>query len=359
MKRASIAWNATIFALESSINRSTPGTEIKTNRVTLVSIWFAILITYRPHIKLPNRDLLAHRRLLKKLRGTLLDLFAPELLLYDAIEDLQQARNLKKKMRNCGHYDWTLTHSFYSNMGGLLCLDERGTWVRCDINDDIIRAAVRWSSIPPAAVIRDMSSSRLLDNACLIIQALWNILTVCGRLAQNLGISQLEIATVIYSIVFLLTYAIWWQKPNDPTPWHLSWNSVAGERRAALERLNQSRRSSQTPPNQKLWMLPLASAIFSSAYGTSPSHVFPTKIEQTLWKASVLLPTIVAAVTAIYLRTAYRPKCFLRSGRLVERTIGRVCLGLYGACRLFILCEGFMACRWQSLYTLKPLMPTT
>ena len=298
-----------------------PSIHIKTDRVqtrvlftifrsSLGTICYGILIAYWPRRELAEQELKLHLRGLKTLRGCLLDLFAPDLLIFGVIEDLRRA-----------------TNRFYSNMCGLLCEDERGTWVRCDINDDIVRSEVRWSSMPSAAEIFYRSPPVQLIVVLAIFPIIWNILTVCGHFTQKLGILQLEIATAIYGIVLLLKYAIWWQKSDHPDPWELSWNSVAGDRHTALKRRNQSRRSSQTQPIQKLWMLSLASTIFISAYDMPWNHAFPTKIERTLWEASVLLPTMVAAFTAVYLRTAYRPECFQRSGRQVERMIGMACLG--------------------------------
>lgn len=74
--------------------------------------------------------------------------------------------------------------------------------------------------------VRDKSKANSLNKIIVVWQALWMIIQVIGRTADNLPVTLLELHTVLHTFCAVAMYITWWDKPVDiatPTtvPLHL------------------------------------------------------------------------------------------------------------------------------------------
>jgi hypothetical protein len=63
--------------------------------------------------------------------------------------------------------------------------------------------------------ITDRAESSVLSNALLIVQVGWFCANCLSRLMQHLPLSLIEISTVARGFCALVTYFVWWSKPQN------------------------------------------------------------------------------------------------------------------------------------------------
>ncbi|KAK3997211.1 hypothetical protein QBC44DRAFT_280831 [Cladorrhinum sp. PSN332] len=253
---------------------------------------------------------------------------------------------------------WTLTHSYYANMGGILAPGMPGAsaqtersgrglhWENRPKNLEVIRGddLTVHPNDPEASGshplkqfdlsrddIEDKSKSDWIAKAIAVCQIGWLVLDVATRRLAGLPVTQLEVATLSFSVLAVCTYAVNWSKPRSilqPTilrlPTLKSGKDYRGHQvqsfmsrlwhpsseNPALDRLRDDRVS-----NDFVWMdgevpliwslLALSSLLFGGLHCIAWSFEFPTQIEKMAWRvASVVsgaLPTL-SLVIALLLR---------------------------------------------------------
>lgn len=123
--------------------------------------------------------------------------------------------------------EWTLLHSYYANMGGLL-YTTRALCNRQDIPpctaSSLASALEHRSGVELLKEfnlrkedIEDKSKADWLLKAIAMSQISWLILNVWARHVAQFPITQLEIASVAFSLIAIATYAANWWKPKDIT----------------------------------------------------------------------------------------------------------------------------------------------
>ena len=121
---------------------------------------------------------------------------------------------------------WTLVHSLYANMGRLLYIDSRyashgGRATHPATAHGIVKKCDEEATCPLKDLvlkkeeIEDKSKADQLLKAIAISHTLWLILNVTTRGITKLPVTQLEIATVAFSLMAVVTYAVNWWKPKD------------------------------------------------------------------------------------------------------------------------------------------------
>jgi hypothetical protein len=121
---------------------------------------------------------------------------------------------------------WTLTHSYYANMGGLRLGNSSGEGVcRCYTptialttrqfgflrKTDVIKESPRLSE----GEILEKSKTDLFAKGIAVLQISELILSLIARATRHLAISQLEIITVAFAVCAVVTYCFSWNKPQD------------------------------------------------------------------------------------------------------------------------------------------------
>ncbi|KAM0325633.1 hypothetical protein ACHAPQ_007944 [Fusarium lateritium] len=234
------------------------------------------------HLDVPNKTAW-HRVLLSKLRWVMITLFAPEVSVYMATDQLHQAWKLKSDLRaickrdgNQGHkgidFNIDLRYCFFIVMGGIHVdvdhilsipdLDKgaldpeskpRPFSVRLNPNT-IVHLAERGHWIPISdRKIDDKSKADVLQKALVVIQVSWMVMQCIARKAYDLPLSLLEIHTMVHVVCALLLYMCWFKKPlnvQDPE----FYTYLAGQ----LALFPERKSSQQPPPDSMRWVEPTA-----------------------------------------------------------------------------------------------------
>ena len=247
---------------------------------------------------------------------------------------------------------WTIVHSYFAQMGGLAYMD------RADERYLVLTASkltprYRWTSLHTHPMkqlilgredIEDKSKADLFVKSIAVLQIVWLVLNVIARAIKELPITQLEIATIAFAVMAILTYAINWWKPKDVSkPIRLlhtgsgmsrhrirSSDEVADLMQCFMVRLRRPHKAAkasrempdiQRVPNDLVWMegptplfyqlLGISSLLFGSLHCIAWNFEFPTRIELLCWRAASLvsatLPGVALGLSIVvgYLRTSY------------------------------------------------------
>ena len=254
-------------------------------------------------------------------------------------------------------YSWTLVHSLYANMGGLLYFKDyfnlNGGPVTCPATaHDIVKKCDEEATCPLKDLvlkkedIEDKSKADWLLKAIAISQILWLILNVATRGITKLPVTQLEIATVAFSLMAVATYAVNWWKPKDivtPTTlkrptYFFAMDKDTRNVQGFVERLLAPSEANDYPTpneyrkrieNDTVWMqgdtpliwglMAISSLIFGGLHCLAWNFHFPTNTELVLWRvaslASSALPSFALGVSLLlrFLSTTFTINVYISS----------------------------------------------
>lgn len=175
-----------------------------------------------------------------KLKWMLLTLLLPEFLLGKGFQDRILAGRSQRKMQSFAETDgveWTLTHSFYANMGGFVLkakerhiksnseeasfqkvyifLDAERLYLARGGDKSVLHKPIL-EHLPSITQdeIDDKSKGDFFIKATALVQVLWLLIQVIIRAARGLVVSQLEIVVLAYSVCTIITYLLCWSKPQ-------------------------------------------------------------------------------------------------------------------------------------------------
>ena len=233
---------------------------------------------------------------------------------------------------------WTLVHSLYANMGGLLCTNSwyvrnGGPVTHPATAHGIIEKCDEEATCPLKDLvlekedIEDKSKADWLLKAIAISQILWLILNVATRSITKLPVTQLEIATVAFSLMAVAAYAVNWWKPKDiVTPTTLiipiSFGKQIPKLQGFVRRLlapsaannGGSYEFRKRIKNDTVWMqgdtpliwglMAISSLIFGGLHCLAWNFDFPTHAELMLWRVASLatsaLPSFALGVSLLF-----------------------------------------------------------
>lgn len=251
---------------------------------------------------------------------------------------------------------WTVVHSYFAQMGGLAYMDR---WdVNCDAHTKVHRYFVltasklstryKWHAFNTHPLqnlvlgkddIEDKSKADSFVKSIAVFQIASLVLNVIARAIKRLPITQLEIATIAFAFMAILTYATNWWKPKDVSRPIRLLQPGSGRGRAAngkelmqsfmirLRRPHKAEENSreipniERVPNDWVWMegqtplfyhlLGITSLVFGGLHCIAWNFEFPTRIELLCWRvASLLSATLPALALGLsmgmsYLRVGY------------------------------------------------------
>ncbi|KAL7957755.1 hypothetical protein V8C34DRAFT_324935 [Trichoderma compactum] len=155
-------------------------------------------------------------------------IIAPELIMAAACEDLLDAREDNEEMQKWvedSKGSWSLTHSYYANMGGFVLRGraESGGEIKYHdpyhLNSKGIYALIAGEHINKLpditeGEIKDKSKGDLFVKAIAVGQILWSVIQIIGRAARRLPVSPLEVAVVAFAVCAIFIYGLYWHKPQ-------------------------------------------------------------------------------------------------------------------------------------------------
>ncbi|KAF8660664.1 hypothetical protein AX16_001577, partial [Volvariella volvacea WC 439] len=150
-----------------------------------------------------------------KIRTTLYALIAPEMVIMWAIRQRVMAGRIAEQNK---HRGWMTTHGFFVQMGGLMqCVKgETGVYQVVGVSKPG-KLHVDWRSmeIPyiPEKEIRDHGKGDILSKAVVVVQTTWFVAQCIARNIQGLILTELELVTLAFATLNVITYALWWDKP--------------------------------------------------------------------------------------------------------------------------------------------------
>lgn len=161
-----------------------------------------------------------------------ISIIAPEFLAFTAVCELTKSWLGRGVIRRLAQTDWTLTHHFFLDMGGICLRSPSGRYLQIG-SEDVVKALKRSRSHSkqtkdhPAWVleltkltedeVKDLAKSDTLSKLITCGQALWLVTQVVSRVCQHQAVTLLEVSTCAYVSCALLSYAAWWKKPQGCT----------------------------------------------------------------------------------------------------------------------------------------------
>ncbi|KAJ8508652.1 hypothetical protein ONZ45_g9097 [Pleurotus djamor] len=111
-------------------------------------------------------------------------------------------------------FEWTLTHSYFILMGGFAIRDPeaKGAWI--PISRYNIGYQGPWPRFEEADIL-NLTKGEALAKTIVVLQVIWFVSQLCGRVIQHLAITELEIMTLAYAIICAMLYMLWFSKPYD------------------------------------------------------------------------------------------------------------------------------------------------
>jgi hypothetical protein len=168
-------------------------------------------------LNIPSREEGWWRCARRKFQWSLLTVMGPEVIFQLSLGEWLVARRWHKKFKESGYQHWTMTHSFYANMGGfILQTTDRGSF---PVNSAQLHHLVAQSYVPCPIInkeaILDKNKAAAMVRLLTLCQTLWFLANCAGRAAQGLALTTLELSTLAFISSAIGTFFCWLYKPMD------------------------------------------------------------------------------------------------------------------------------------------------
>jgi hypothetical protein len=319
----------------------TPGPH---ERGTIDLIWSCLLVIFTAtwtviHLNLPGKDDSLERRVVRKLRWVMMAILAPDLVTLSSAAQWKSATDSVQHMHDLGHKTWTLEHAFFADSGGFWL--ESSDYPAFPITAASIRYLVKEGYLEYPSITReeiwDKSKADKFAKGFALIQSGWLVLQTITRASLRLPISPLELFTIAFVVSTVMSYFFWLHKPQHVTvPTYLRLSSSDGtiatilkeagpaaalpfsdtpfdfiekplqvwKRRPMLQHFDLKQRPLERRPNDTVTpyrllnmtlkekvLLVGPSTIHSIIHLLGWNFVFPTRVEQYLWRGASLVLT--------------------------------------------------------------------
>ncbi|KAJ7890394.1 hypothetical protein B0H13DRAFT_2666012 [Mycena leptocephala] len=290
----------------------------------LATIFASTWISVHPNVPAPGHGTL--RVIFKRLGIMAVAAVAPEVIVYFAARQWSVARRFSKE------YGVSHTHGFFFSMGGFVSRIGNRPITTIDQLQEPVFGSQYLSAIRATDVedIMDKSKGDAFSKGIACLQALWFIIQCIARAVQHLPVTQLELATLAFSMINVFTWLLWWNKPLDvyrplligPSPEEYaaanaiaSRNSTTAHKQAFKSLLVGPLSgdydsydpmdsiavptfwSSEIQSPYAMWIEVGVGMVFGAVHCTSWNAHFPSADEQMLWRCgSVLIVTLPAAI---------------------------------------------------------------
>lgn len=158
------------------------------------------------------------KRLLKRIGWTIVAFLAPEVILFMALEDwTDSCGDLVVISERYPNYGWTETHALFARMGGFRLVEPDGSKQPLR-KAGFIEAVEKGQIDVPKISLKEIQEKSKRNNFAKIIaifQTVWFLLQTMNRVVNGYQLTQLELSTSAYVLLYLLISWCWWNKPVD------------------------------------------------------------------------------------------------------------------------------------------------
>lgn len=245
--------------------------------------------------------------------------------------------------------EWTVVHSYYAQMGGLL---HPHSWIRSQPPfDEPSYYCLTASMLTPRYHLRvdqpgnhpldqlilrgkdiqDKSKADWVLKAIAVAQIAWLILSVIVRSIMDFPVAQLEIATISFAVMAILSYTANWWKPKDVSHATILPTFCAGCEvpmdateptccaKSFMFRLFRPTRAAEygeiedrleRVPNDLVWMdgetpllfslMAISSLVFGGLHCLAWNFKFPTQTELFSWRIASVTSAILPVITLAF-----------------------------------------------------------
>jgi hypothetical protein len=169
------------------------------------------------HLNIPTPGESAWKQTLRKAKWVLIGIFAPEVVLYTALQQWWSARSLLSQLNfmdyGLENDELDMTYCFYATMGGFVLdvsnlHDEYNYLTLTTVGVRYLAEKGDFIAISGMS-IKDKSKADNLAKLLVCLQMTWLIVQCVARKVYGYPISLLELHTFVHAICALLMYVLW------------------------------------------------------------------------------------------------------------------------------------------------------
>lgn len=180
--------------------------------------WTSLCLNIRPASQRQRRR---SNGIWHKAQWQLLVILFPEVLVGTAAEQWLEARQAAREFSRLGYSKWTIRHSFFAGMGGILVQPGNNPPFAVDAQQLAYLVYHKFLDMSTLDMLSQddilaYNKADTLTRVAAGIQMAWFVISCTARLVSRAGISPLEIATLGYIICTLHFFFFWFRKPLDP-----------------------------------------------------------------------------------------------------------------------------------------------
>ncbi|TFK67046.1 hypothetical protein BDN72DRAFT_843544 [Pluteus cervinus] len=167
------------------------------------------------HQNIPDPTMTMWGRLRVKMKITIYALIAPEAMIWWALRQRYGAIDIAFKMNALNNgLKWTQTHGQFAQMGGFARKDNKHVLRPTTLIDLLKKGQLDLEELELTKEdIDDKSKGDILSKAVVASQTTWFVFECLTRLQQGLPLIELEVVTLAFAVLNIITYALWWYKP--------------------------------------------------------------------------------------------------------------------------------------------------
>ncbi|KAK6977194.1 hypothetical protein R3P38DRAFT_2666838 [Favolaschia claudopus] len=343
----------------------------------LVVIGLCTYVSFHPNVPRPNLSF--WQKIWRRVQLTIVALIGPELIFAFAVRQYVVARWFVKTWSPANE-KVSITHGFFLAMGGFTT----------PLNNPVVDDGNLDRYIKP---IQNVSEDEIKDKSkkdyLAKLLTLWSVLrflaTLVQRKVKHTPLSPLEIITLGFIFIYILTLCFWWDKPQDDSqsasltggepsnvPPSRSWKIFsAADLNGAVFGNYPDFDPSKSQAVPEFWSVPspggpehlplvfaleiIAATAFGAIHCAAWRTGFPSWTESQIWRTSAVFITCFPIICAVLLKASGRYKSDVPSSlrRKVLIYINYGLVALYIVARFSLLVISFTSLRTSLAVDLK------
>ncbi|TFK58955.1 hypothetical protein BDN72DRAFT_890410 [Pluteus cervinus] len=170
------------------------------------------------HQNIPDPEATMWGKLRVRIKMTIYALIAPEAFIWWAMRQRYAAIEIAREVNELKYgLNWTQTHGQFAQMGGFARKDNKHVLYPKTLIELLVEGCIDLDQLKLTKEdIDDKSKGDVLSKAIVAFQTTWFVFECIARLQQKLPLLELEVVTLAFAVLNVITYALWWYKPlND------------------------------------------------------------------------------------------------------------------------------------------------